>query len=454
MSDIPENQIESWLKKLERESWQLELLVSAFTIFLLIGANSAYKEFLYSLNYEYNMSTPVLGIAGLFLIIIKNSIQALTIALIVHLMLRGFWIGTIGLRSVQPTVDFEKLNYNKFFTEKLKKNGVISLDKMVVQLDEICSVIFAFSFLIISVLIAFAMYLLGMGLLGIVLSWLVGKASGVMASILLAISVIIALIYLLMGLVYMLDYLTLGFFKKIKWFARIYYPFYRLFNFITLSRLSKSIYYYLISKFTKNKIRIVFTILGSFVLFMILYEFDQHRYFPDAESSLTITSNIYDDIRPSDDYIEKVSIPSQFIDKPFFPLFLRYNPSDNLRIQENCPDFEPIKDDGLNSKMGIRSEEGGFQITSKDYSVENFEQLLSCQSSIYQILVNDSVYTDLTFRFYTHPHKDQKGLLTVIPTDAFRKGENVLEIKKVQLDSLGKAKEDPFVTVPFWYRLN
>ena len=177
MSDKSKNQIEDWLKKLERESWQLELLVSAFTIFLLIGANSAFGEFLDGLNYKYNLSGPGPAIIGLFLIVINNSIKALTICLVIHLMLRGFWIGTIGLRSVQSSIDFSKLNYNSFFTEKLKKK-VISLDRMVVMLDEICSVIFAFSFLIISILISFGTYLAFIGVLGIGFSYLVGITSG------------------------------------------------------------------------------------------------------------------------------------------------------------------------------------------------------------------------------------------------------------------------------------
>ncbi len=55
MSNIPENQIGEWLKKLERESWQLELLVSAFTIFLLIMGDQAFEEFLKDLQYQYNL---------------------------------------------------------------------------------------------------------------------------------------------------------------------------------------------------------------------------------------------------------------------------------------------------------------------------------------------------------------------------------------------------------------
>lgn len=146
-------QIEDWLSKLERESWQLELLVSAFTIFLLIGALSAYDDFLIDIKYQYNPNAGVLVIVYIFLILLKNSLLALIICLVVHLTLRGFWIGAIGLRSVQTSIDFSKLNYSDFFTEKLRKK-VISLDQLVIKLDVVSSVIFAFSFLAISILLA------------------------------------------------------------------------------------------------------------------------------------------------------------------------------------------------------------------------------------------------------------------------------------------------------------
>lgn len=38
MEQEPKNPIQFWLAKLEEESWQLELLVSGFTIFLLLNA--------------------------------------------------------------------------------------------------------------------------------------------------------------------------------------------------------------------------------------------------------------------------------------------------------------------------------------------------------------------------------------------------------------------------------
>ncbi len=451
MSDIPEDQIEGWLKKLERESWQLELLVSAFTIFLLIGANSQFGEFIVDLQYQYNLSGAI-SVAYIFLILIQKSILALTICLVVHLMLRGFWIGAIGLRSVQSTIDFNKLNYNEFFTERLK-NKVISLDRMVIMLDEICSVIFAFSFLIISILLAFGMFLTFLAISGFILS--TGLSALPSSTISTVLTVILAFSYVLLiiaGFIYMIDYFTLGFFKKIRWFTKIYYPVYRFYNIITLSGLSRSIYYYLISKFSKKRIRIVYGLVGFTVLFMIMFSFDQYQYFPSGSNAAVVSANHYDDLRPDDRYINTVSIESKFIDRPHFQLFLRYDPSDNSIIAGQCPDFKPLKEDGLNLTLRLKAKAGNLQITGIDYSNEDQQKLMQCQQAIYQLSINDSIYTSLKYHFYEHPSKQQKGLLVTIPTDGFKIGENQLNVKKMSSDSTGDFQA--YASVPFWYNPN
>ncbi|WP_462249495.1 hypothetical protein [Ekhidna sp.] len=448
MNELKEDQIENWLKKLERESWQLELLVSAFTIFLLLGANSEFGSFLIDIQYKYNLEGTI-SIVFIFLVIIKKCILALTICLVIHLMLRGFWIGAIGLRSVQSSIDFDKLNYNEFFTEKLRAK-VVSLDRLVIMLDEICSVIFAFSFLIISIMIAFGLYLTSLAVIGLVLSTFISAMpTGVVTGIITLIAGISVTIFILFGLIYMIDYFTLGFFKKIRWFAKVYYPFYRIYNFITLSNLSRSIYYYLISKFSKTRFRIVYLLVGVSVGSMAMFSFDQYQYFPSSTDADVISSNFYDDQRSKDEYVNSVSLKSSFIEKPHFQIFLRYDPADNGRISSQCPDFDPIKDDGLNWKLGLKAEGGNFQITGIDYSEENQEKLLECQKSIYEINVNDSIYSSLKYHFFVHPAKDQKGILVTIPTEGFNIGENLLSIKKISRDSTIGFRD--FVKIPFWY---
>jgi hypothetical protein len=444
-------QIEEWLDKLERESWQLELLVSAFTIFLLLGALSAYDELLTDIQFQYNLNVGLFTIVYIFLILLKNSLLALIISLIIHLSLRGFWIGAIGLRSVQSDIDFSKLNYTEFFTEKIRKR-VISLDQLVIKLDEICSVIFAFSFLVISVLLAFGMYMIFISVLGIAFSAFVNLFSGIVSTIILGVSVIIILTCLITGMIYMIDYFSLGFFKKIKWFSKVYYPFYRLYNVITLSTLSRSIYYYLISKFTKRKIRMVYAVFFVIISVLILFDFDQQPYYPETNNMHSISSNFYDDVRPEGVYINSVSIESNYIDKPHFQVFLRYDPVDNNLIRNNCPNFTPLREDGINWAFTTTREGANFQIGSVNYSDEDIKSLLDCQSSIYQLIINDSVYQDLSFYFYEHPSKSQKGLLTTIPTSGFRSGENILKVNKVRLDSAKVESITDYVKIPFWFR--
>ena len=108
----------------------------------------------------------------------------------------------------------------------------------------------------------------------------------------------------------------------------------------------------------------------------------------------------------------------------------------------------------MNWKLRIERNGGNFIITGQDYSSEDFEKLLDCQKSIYQISINDSVYTSPSYHFYIHPAKQQKGVLATIPTDNFVTGENKLDVKKVKIDSTGTEQVTPFVSVPFWYNPN
>jgi len=443
-----QDQISQWLKKLERESWQLELLVSAFTIFLLLGASKSFGGFLEELDYTYSFNG-ALGLVMVFLELLHISIKVLTAFLVIHLLLRGFWIGTIGLRSVQPAIEYEKLKYSTFFLDKLRKR-VIGLDRLVVILDELCSVIFSLSFLIIFMIISFGLYFVFFGSVTVLLDGLFNLLGLERGSLLVLPLLFIMLSLLLTGLIYLIDYFTLGFFKKWKRFSKVYYPIYRFYSFITLSFISRSIYYNLISKYSKKKIRIMY-LITAFIIFSDLFvAFDQFQFFPEGETKNLLENNFYDDARPENTYVEKASIPSKYIEGDFLSLFLRYRPGDNQRIQSNCPDFKPLKNDGLNAAFRFDLTKNGLSITPQNFFDEDKDQLLSCLSSLYEVAINDSIYTDLKFFFYEHPGKGQKGILAVLPTNHFRFGDNLLTVRKSYIaDSASKI--DHFATIPFWF---
>ena len=436
---------------MERESWQLELLVSAFTIFLLIQANIAFDSFMVEVEYQYNFESNLLVFMYIFLGLLNQALKALTFFLIAHLMLRGFWIGTIGLRSVQSEIDFGRLNYSDFFTKKLKEK-VISLDQLVMKLDEICSVVFAFAFLIMSVLLSFGLYLLIIGILSVFADNLFAIIPDWLDTPLTIVWLIIMLTYLVSGVIYMIDYFTLGFFKKLKWFGKVYYPFYRFYQVITIASLSRSIYYYMISKFTKKKIRILYTVCSFIILSGLLFMYDQFQFSPEKTNDFELTANVYEDKRKPEDYIDRVSISSDFIDQPHFPVFLRYRPDDNALIKAQC-DYEPVKSEGLNFQLKFDFTEKGLSIGEENFEDENIEKMLECRKSIFKVFVNDSLYTNLNYYFYKHPGKNQRGLQTVIPATAFISGENVLSVQKLKFVTMDSTAFEEYARVPFWYSL-
>lgn len=445
------DQIDQWLKKLERESWQLELLVSAFTIFLLIMAIGSYNDFITSLTYKYDLSDSLLSFLYVFMVLLGVSLDALVVFLVIHLMLRGFWIGSIGLRSVQASIDFDRLNYSDFFTDRLKKK-VISLDNLVVMLDEICSLIFSFAFLIMSVILAFGLYLVFLGVTAFSLGSIVTATTGTLSTVISIVAASVFFVILISGLIYVIDYLTLGFFKKYKWISKIYYPFYRFYGFITLAVISKSIYYYLISKFSKRRIRIVYLLALVVIIFNWLTKFDQYQFYPQKSENLVLATNQYDNLRSSEKYIAGASIHSNIVKDGFLQLFVRYNPRDNELIKSNCPDFDPIKNDGWNWSMKVDRSDGNFLLNDQNFDEQDKDKLLDCMSSFYQVSINDSIYSELKYYYYSHPSKEQKGLLTMINSSGFNKGENLIKIKKVSIDEDGERIEDDFTQIPFWYQ--
>ncbi len=439
-----------WLQKLERESWQLELLVSAFTIFLLFQGIIAFEGVIAELTYKYNVGASFFSFVFIFANLLFSALKALAFFMVSHLLLRGFWIGTIGLKSVQSKVDFDTFNYSPFFTKKLKES-VVSLDQLVFKLDEICSVIFAFAFLVLSVLISFGMYLGSIGLSGLLVKTIAEASPGWLGSTISAIFMFVVIVYLIFGLIYLIDYFTLGFFKRLKWFSKIYYPFYRTFYYVTLAFLSQSIYYHLISKFSKRRIRLIYAIGLGFVLTIAIFDYDQYQYATDNESPYLLWTNVYDDQRPSDEYIARASIPSAFVNQDFLPLFLRYDPADNMAIRKTCPDYTPLKADGVNFAYRFVPSKTGLHFTSEKFEGEDIEALMECRKSIYRISFNDSLYANLDYFFYEHPAKKQRGLLSYVPAENFKIGQNTLTIEKAVIVSQDSISFQEFALIPFWY---
>ena len=447
MQDPEPSSFSEWLDRLQRDSWNLELIISGVSIFLLlnlIDKLNGYFGNIWMASGQYNSTNLVLNF---LLAVVFLGAVTLTINLLLHIVLRGFWIGGIGLRSVSRSIPIERLHYAEPFASRLKEQ-VPSLDQMLRRLDRICSGIFAFAFLV--VLMFFSLFLSVLALIAVLfvltqlLQVLQPLGLGVLA---LTLIYIVFIFWLVSSLLYFVDTISQGLLKRYRWIARWYYPVYRLYSKITLSFMYRSIYYHLITNYSRRKIQLALVayLLGFAVLPFMSY--NQYIFFPDTTRNTEVDINLYDALRPAEDYIILASIPDRMVDGRFLPLFIRYDVNNNAAIRAHCGDYTPSKKGGLVS--GIRFTKKGVNLTDPKVEEADPQALLGCLSGFYAIYL-DSARVELPkFFYFRHPQHKQKGITAMLNISHLTPGEHWIRIFQREKQN-NRIVEKAFVEIPFW----
>ena len=426
-----------WLEILQQESWQLELLISGFAIFLLAGA---YDQ-LHGLEYQLNLLvTGNTYFNTLFLPfqIVMGAWYVLIINLILHVLLRGLWISTIGIRYVSGEIDFEFLKFGPKFDRFLKKR-IISFDVYIQQLESLCSIVFGFTFLIIFVLISLGIFVIGIVLFAMTLNTVNTRYSDGWMGLLIPIFVF----YLIGGIIYFIDFMTLGMIKRSKSLSGLYYPIYRFYSLVTLSFVYRPLYYNLIdNRYGKKVVLFLIPYLVIFVLVSSM-RFENHSYLPNQRASQMLRTDRYDDTWDSSRLLSSASIPSKFIANGYLELYLPYNGNtDDQVLAVLCPEIEP-------AEKGVFF----FGFNNQARNTMNAEKALECHSQRYKIYVNDSLLEAVNYRFYDHPERKNNGLATILDVSYLGRGEHQLKIevlfprRRNGKDTLMFSQTD---LIPFW----
>ena len=301
------------LQKLQEESWQLELLISGFAIF---GLFTAFPELEIALKAaESDEKIYALVVIAVALI----SCAILIFNLLLHVVLRGLWIGALGLRYVSGDIDYDVLNYSEKFSNYLKKK-VGSFDRYIGRLENYCSIIFAISFLLIFYVIAFIFTILAI----VAIAKLMLDNENLNETLKLWLGIPL-MIFIVFGMfLTFLDFITLGWLKKKKWVSRLYFPIYWVFSFITLSFLYRPIVYNFLDNKFGRRISLalvpiyVIIIIGSSLNYRIFNYFER-----DLNSNAIIANNKnYEDAIAGDVFVEDVMISSKIITENFMKVFM------------------------------------------------------------------------------------------------------------------------------------
>jgi hypothetical protein len=432
------------LDKLQQESWQLELLISGFAIFGLIASIDPIGN---KLNELIALETPYFK--GPLRIAILCC-YVLIMNLVLHVVLRGLWIGAIGLRYVSDEIDYEALNYGKRFTNYLEKK-VGSFDDYIAKLENYCSVLFAVAFLSLFYIIAFFTVFLIIALIGYFFMQS-GFFSEMIGAGLLA---VFGITYLLLALIVFIDFITLGYFKKKERSSFLYMPIYKLFSFITLSFLYRPLVY----NFLDNKFgRRILALLTPFyiILFYLSTSINVRSNFlqPQTYSTSYYTSNKnYLNLLEENQYIRTAAIDSKIISKPYLKVFipLKGKLEDKLILLDST--LKPKKD-----KRGFNN--SAVKINFKHVNRKKIMQKKDSISSLFFNTINkmyvikiDSL--DYSTDFLGTEINKQLGFETILPIKSITEGKHKLSISNYIVDK--KTKEtnlEKVIDIPFWYYKN
>ncbi|WP_179005662.1 hypothetical protein [Winogradskyella forsetii] len=431
------------LKKLQEESWQLELLISGFAIFGLFSAYDPLKVAIIEATNDGIIHQAIIAQVAWFSCII------LLFNLLLHVLLRGLWIGALGLRYVSGDIDYEELNYSLKFTTYLKKK-VGSFDRYIGRLENYCSIIFAVSFLLIFYVLALTFTILVMVL---TIEYIVTNEN--LPEWIRNFLGIPLIIFVVLGLLLtFIDFVSQGWLKKKQWLSKIYFPFYLVFSTITLSFLYRPIVYnFLDNKFGKRLSLILFPI---FILVIIMTSLNHNfsNYFNERNSSTNYiaSDNNYEDLVLTNEelFIDDAAIQSKIISGTYVKVYVKFSESIEDNIFEFNEGLKPEKDiRGITSDIKI-----GFNHASNNSG--NSRKRLDSLRTDYLRTFNKVYSVEIdTLKFVSDfvVNKNALGFETYLPTEALSSGKHVLSVKYKTIKEKDTLEKN-IISIIFWYYPN
>lgn len=425
----------SWLKLLELQSWQAELLISGVIIASLLQLPYIYIQWVE--GYLYTSSELGFFFLSFASTLILGSINCLVFFLGVHFLLRSIWIALLGLNSVYPDgINTASTNSAGPKYWKKAKEKYPNLSAYNETLDEQCSLIFsmtaaatigmtAFSFLILLVYLLFNLII---GIFPTFEDY--------------AVPVGIGLYLLFTAATYALQYAAKKYPEdhRVENLLTLYSDFFgSLFGLFFFQKPMGYISGILISNSTSKKsfyIIMVFSIMLGFISSIqtqynpIFQYLDPQKYYQFNNKADRFLAYNYDNLRPQDTRIFTPLLPSDIVKGSVLPVFI--------------PIIEREK-----SAMDL-TEFNFFEkvMTKRSFRDSIMAGNLDRYKAFNQIEVNDSIYEGLEFQHFTHPNANEKGVLVYIPTDRFLQGKNTLVIKK---NYFSKKNLQKIIRIPFYF---
>lgn len=150
-------------------TYEMELLISGAVVFGLIHLPPIIERISISFLAGLEGNLRLMGVLGQ--VYLQLVLYGLIAVFVLHLAMRGFWIGLLGLESVFPEgIRWDRLKLGPAMIKRYRA-GIGSLAATIEKVDDLCSLIFSFGFLVIFIWIYFVVLLVAAGALAVGFSW-------------------------------------------------------------------------------------------------------------------------------------------------------------------------------------------------------------------------------------------------------------------------------------------
>jgi hypothetical protein len=380
-------EIPKWLKELQENSWELELLISGGAIFTLFQLSDWFISWIDSARITSHL--PGIGVVLMAGMII---IKTLTLGFASHLIMRAFWLALVCVNYVFPEgINIEKIRFKKPF--KINVEDKSDLRNQIVFVDRICGTI-----IYLTILSAFVIFGLLIGFLPILICVVFLESSNNYSFL----GEVLSLILLWSFLIYFFDFLLGGLLRKIKRLSYLTFLFFTFYDYITLRFVYKNSLY-LFTSSLKRRYIVLSTLLFFSVVFCFSYlsiyrimhwpnVFDNRDYKWQMADNYQLNYSFYKNELGEGQY-RSVLIPSKIIKDNFLEVFIRYEKrSDYLIERLNSPD-----------------------------SLRFFSDAVA-------VAIDDSVYTKLEWFPTWNQSIENIGISAMIPIKELENGKHILKV--------------------------
>jgi hypothetical protein len=422
--------------------WELELLISLSVTFALLQLPGQVDEVFARMEPRLDGGMRMMAIVAYQSV--KLPLYLMIAAFLLHLSVRAYWVGLIGMEAVFPRgIRWDELKYGPV-TKEVQRERVGSLQPMIDRADRLGSIIFSTSFAMVVTSLYALVMAMAAGLVSFAVSnlFLGGRHQFTLFNVVLFSLILPSL------LVAMLDRhfgarLAEGS-RARRWLRRG-----AVLGFYTSGTAATgAVWLILFSNLRRRTVSATLAVVlvglfGFFIFNDILVRegaitTDSYAYLPETASSRSLLHSTYENLRPEEgDYEYVPSIDSDVVTGPYLKLFLPYGPVRmNQALRERCPGLPLLGGGGLRMPM-LRDRE----ITDADQ-----DRVLACWAALQPVKLNGALIRP-TFRFYTHPRTGLRGIIAYLPTAGMPRGENVLEVAAIQRSS---GRPRPPYLIPFW----